>query len=74
MSAYDYQLLLKHILEYGVSWSPDQEVIYKDQFRHTYKEMYRRVLSLASVLQKLDITKGTKVGVIEWDSHRYLEM
>ncbi len=74
MSAYDYQLLLKHILEYGVTWSPDQEVIYKDQFRYTYKEMYRRVLSLASVLQKIDVTRGTKVGVIEWDSHRYLEM
>jgi fatty-acyl-CoA synthase len=74
MSAYDYQLLLKHILEYGVTWSPDQEVIYQDKFRYTYKEMYQRVLSLASVLQKIDVTRGTKVGVIEWDSHRYLEM
>ena len=74
MSAYDYQLLLKHILEYGVTWSPDQEVIYKDQFRYTYKEMYRRVLSLASALQSLGVTRGAKVGVIEWDSHRYLEM
>lgn len=74
MSVYDYQLLLKHILEYGVTWSPDQEVIYKDQFRYTYKEMYRRVLSLASALQSHGVTMGTKVGVIEWDSHRYLEM
>ena len=74
MSAYDYQLLLKHILEYGVAWSPDQEVIYKDQFRYTYIEMYRRVLSLASALQSLGVTRGAKVGVIEWDSHRYLEM
>ena len=74
MSVYDYQLLLKHILEYGVTWSPDQEVIYKDQFRYTYKKMYRRVLSLASALQSHSVTMGTKVGVIEWDSHRYLEM
>ncbi len=74
MSVYDYQLLLKHILEYGVTWSPDQEVIYKDQFRYTYKKMYRRVLSLASALQSHGVTMGTKVGVIEWDSHRYLEM
>jgi fatty-acyl-CoA synthase len=49
-------------------------VIYKDQFRHTYKEMYQRVLTLASALQKLGVDKGTKVGVMEWDSHRYLEM
>jgi fatty-acyl-CoA synthase len=74
MAVYDYQLLLKHILEFGVNWSPDQEVIYKDQFRHTYKEMYQRVLTLASALQKLGVDKGTKVGVMEWDSHRYLEM
>ena len=74
MSVYDYQLLLKHILEYGVTWSPDQEVIYKDQIRYTYKKMYRRVLSLASALQSHGVTMGTKVGVIEWDSHRYLEM
>ncbi len=74
MPAYDYQLLLKHILEYGVNWSPEQEVIYKDESQYTYKEMYLRVLSLASMLQKLGVNKGTKVGVIEWDSHRYLEM
>jgi len=74
MSVYDYQLLLKHILEYGVTWFPDQEVIYKDQFRYTYKEMYQRVLSIAAALRSLGVTRGTKVGVIEWDSHRYLEM
>ncbi|MCK5317236.1 MAG: AMP-binding protein, partial [Anaerolineales bacterium] len=74
MPVYDYQLLLKHILEYGVNWSPEQEVIYKDESQYTYKEMYLRVLSLASMLQKLGVNKGTKVGVIEWDSHRYLEM
>jgi fatty-acyl-CoA synthase len=74
MAVYDYQLLLKHILEYGITWSPDQEVIYRDQFRYTYKDMVRRVLALASALQGLGVTKGTKVGVIEWDSHRYLEM
>jgi fatty-acyl-CoA synthase len=74
MTAYDYQLLLKHILEFGVDWAPDQEVIYRDQFRYSYKEMYIRVLTLASALQKLGVVKGTKVGVIEWDSHRYLEM
>ena len=74
MPAYDYQLLLKHILEYGVEWFPEQEIVYKDQYRYTYKEMYLRVLSLASMLPELGVKKGTKVGVIEWDSHRYLEM
>jgi fatty-acyl-CoA synthase len=74
MPAYDYQLLLKHILESGVEWSPEQEINYSDQFQYTYTEMCSRVLSIASALQELGVKKGTKVGVIEWDSHRYLEM
>ncbi len=74
MAAYDYQLLLKHLLEHGVAWAPDQEIVYRDQMRYTYTDMYGRVLRLAAALQQLGVQKGTKVGVIEWDSHRYLEM
>jgi len=74
MSAYDYQLLLKHLLEHGVAWAPDREIVYRDQMRYTYRDMYDRVLRLASALQELGVKAGTKVGVIEWDSHRYLEM
>ncbi len=74
MAAYDYQLLLKHILHHGLVWAPNQEIVYRDQVRYTYTDMYRRVLRLAGALQALGVEKGTKVGVIEWDSHRYLEM
>jgi fatty-acyl-CoA synthase len=74
MAAYDYQLLLKRILQQGVSWAPDQEIIYRDQVRQTYTTMYQRVLRLAGALRSLGVKKGTRVGVIEWDSHRYLEM
>jgi fatty-acyl-CoA synthase len=74
MAAYDFQLLLKHLLEHGVSWAPDQEIVYRDQLRYTYTDMYVRVLRLASALQRLGVREGTKVGVIEWDSYRYLEM
>jgi fatty-acyl-CoA synthase len=74
MAAYDFQLLIKRILEHGVAWAPDQEIVYRDQVRLTYTEMYDRVLRLSSALQKLGVRKGTKIGVIEWDSYRYLEM
>jgi fatty-acyl-CoA synthase len=74
MAGYDFQLLLKHVLEYGVAWAPDQQIVYRDQVRHSYATMYQRVLQLAGALQALGVKKGTKVGVIEWDSHRYLEM
>jgi fatty-acyl-CoA synthase len=74
MVAYDFQLLLKYLLEHGVAWAPSQEIVYRDQVRYTYTDMYNRVLRLASALKRLEIKEGTKVGVIEWDSHRYLEM
>lgn len=74
MAVYDFQLLLKYLLEHGVAWAPDQEIVYRDQVRHTYADMYDRVLKLASALKRLGAQKGTRVGVIEWDSHRYLEM
>ncbi|MBC7226783.1 MAG: fatty acid--CoA ligase [Thermoflexales bacterium] len=74
MPAYNFQLLLKHILHYGVAWAPEQEIVYRDLVRYTYTAMYNRVLKLAGALQALGVKPGTRVGVIEWDSHRYLEM
>ncbi len=74
MLAYDYQLLLKHLLDHGVAWAPNQEIVYRDQMRYAYSDMYQRVLRLASALQRLGVREGTEVGVVEWDSHRYLEM
>ncbi len=71
--AYEFQLLLRHILEFGVSWTPNQEIVYRDKVRYTYKDMYDRVHKLAAALSELDVKKGTKVAVLDWDSHRYLE-
>ena len=74
MAVYEYQLLLKHLLEHGVRWYPQQKIVYRDRFEYTYEDMYRRVLRVGAALQQLGVQPGTKVGVIEWDSHRYLEM
>jgi fatty-acyl-CoA synthase len=74
MSDFKYELLLKRILQQGVAWAPDQEIIYRDSVRHSYSSMHQRVMRLGAALQTLGVRKGTRVGVIEWDSHRYLEM
>ena len=71
---YDYPLLLKYVLASGVTWAPGQEILYRKQFRYTYNDMYARVLRLAGALQAAGVSQGSTVGVIEWDSHRYLEM
>ena len=74
MGAYDYPLILKNVLLSGITWAPNQEIYYRDQFKYTYKDMYQRVLKLGAALQKAGVQPGSRVGVIEWDSHRYLEM
>ncbi|MET1124557.1 MAG: fatty acid--CoA ligase [Archaeoglobaceae archaeon] len=71
--AYNYQLLLKHILESGVTYAPKQEIVYRDLVRYTYSDAYERIHRLASALEELGVKKGTRVAVLDWDSHRYLE-
>jgi fatty-acyl-CoA synthase len=74
MPPYNYQLLLKRLIQQGVAWAPDQEIIYRGHLRFTYRLLYERILRLGSALQALGVGPGTRVGVLEWDSHRYLEM
>ncbi len=71
--AYNYQLLIKHIFESGVSYAPKQEVVYRDLKRYTFRDIYERVHRLANALEELGVKKGTKVAVLDWDSNRYLE-
>src|ERR1700722_19069591 len=72
-AAYDYPLLIKRILEGGVRRAPEQEIVYADKGRFTYRELGDRVGRLASGLAGLGVRPGTTVAVMDWDSHRYLE-
>ncbi len=72
-SAYGYPLLIKHLLNTPIYWASDQEIVYRGDVRHTYRELYRRINKLASVLSSLGVGAGDVVAVLDWDSHRYLE-
>ncbi|HEX4585022.1 MAG TPA: fatty acid--CoA ligase [Burkholderiaceae bacterium] len=72
-SAYGYPLLIKRLLASGLRRAPQQEIVYADRKRLTYCEFARRVGRLASGLASLGIRYGDTVGVMDWDSHRYLE-
>ncbi len=74
MTANPTGLLLKNLLHQGVTWAPDQEIIYRDRARFTYRQFEERVRRLAGALISMGIGESTRVGVIEWDTHRYLEM
>ena len=72
-SAYSYPLLIKGLLKNSLIRSPDQEIIYRDQMRYTYREFHQRVAKLANVLETLGVKQGDTVAVMDFDSHRYLE-
>jgi fatty-acyl-CoA synthase len=72
-SAYEYPLLIKHLLHYPMAHSPDQEIVYRDLRRYSYRTFRERVGRLASGLSEMGVKPGDLVAVLDWDSHRYLE-
>ena len=72
-SAYHYPLLIKQLLATLQIRNAEQEIIYADRYRHSYREFARRVARLANALETLGVRKGDTVAVLDWDSHRYLE-
>ena len=72
-SAYDFPLLIKQLWITPLANAPQQEIVYRDRQRFTYRDTYARIGRLASSLAKLGIEPGMTVAVMDWDSHRYLE-
>ena len=71
--SYQYQLLIKKLLLTPLAYSPNQEIVYRDKFRYTYKDFNVRVHKLANALGGLGVKEGDTVCVFDYDSHRYLE-
>ena len=72
-SAYTYPLLIKHLLHAPMVRSPDQEIVYRDLRRRTYREFRERIGRLASGLSQIGVDQGDVVAILEWDSDRYHE-
>ena len=72
-SAYSYPLLIKNLMFAPVVDNPDQEIVYRGALRFTYRQFHERVRRLAAALGKIGVKPGDTVGVMDWDSHRYLE-
>jgi fatty-acyl-CoA synthase len=72
-SAYDYPLLIKQLWHTPLAQTPDQEIVYRDLRRFTYRQLRDRVGRLASSLAKLGVGAGDTVGVLDWDGNRFLE-
>ncbi len=72
-SAYDFPLLIKHLLTTPLATDPEQVILYRDKAKFTYSEFAGRVTRLAGGLAALGVKPGDTVAFMEWDSHRYLE-
>jgi len=71
--AVESPLVINSILESGVRNAPQQEIVYADQRRMTYRDLEARVHRLAGTLAECGVKPGDTVAVMDWDTHRYLE-
>ncbi|WP_217589643.1 long-chain fatty acid--CoA ligase [Lentibacillus saliphilus] len=69
-------LTLVSMFERAEKFFPKKSVISRTHDairRFTYKETGARIRALGSVLEKLNVKKGDKVGTLAWNHHRHLE-
>ncbi len=67
------EYVVHQILTRSLTTHPNQ-IIVSGNTRLTYKEFYLRVVRLANSLRKMGIGKGTVVGVLDVNTHRFLEL
>lgn len=72
-NAYAYPLLVKQLWAAPLAAFPDQQIVYRDRQRFSYRELRLRVSRLANLLSGLGVEAHDTVAVMDWDSHRYLE-
>src|ERR1700751_1443228 len=72
-SAYQYPLIFKQMWHTPLLQAQDQEIVYRDRTRLAYRQLGERIGRLASAMQKLGVKPGDTVGVLDWDSNRFLE-
>jgi fatty-acyl-CoA synthase len=73
MPAHEFPLLIKQILKMPIAQASRKEIVYRGALRFSYPQFVARVTRLAGALTALGAKHGTRVGVMDWDSHRYLE-
>ena len=60
-SAYQYPLLLKHLLHYPMVHSPNQEIVYRDLRRHSYRVFRERMGGSRAACHKSALGQATSL-------------
>ena len=66
-------LLIKELLRMAMEANPSTEILYGERGRYNYVTLQERIHRLASSLSGLGLRHGMTVGVMDWDTPRYLE-
>lgn len=72
----DVPLTISSMIERAEKLFPKKEVISRTHstiIRLTYKELGERTRRLSSVLEKLGVQQGERVGTLAWNHHRHVE-
>ena len=70
--AYQYPLIIRHLWHTALACRAQQEIV-SDERRFSYRQIRDRIAALAAGLERLGVTAGDTVAVMDWDSHRYFE-
>ena len=72
-SFYNYPLLIKQLLISPLSSNPEQEIVDNENQKYDCKKLNTNIHTLANALREIGIKKGDTIGVMAWDTIRYLE-
>ena len=72
-SFYNYPLLIKQLLISPLSSNPEQEIVDNENQRYDYKRLNNNINTLANALREIGTKKGDTIGIMAWDTIRYLE-
>jgi long-chain acyl-CoA synthetase len=65
---------LAHVLQRALALYPHRVAVIDGNLRFTYRQLADRVHCLAAGLLGLGLKRGDRVAILDWNSHRYLEM
>jgi fatty-acyl-CoA synthase len=68
-----YPLLLKQLWHTPLANAAEQEIIYSDQLRFSYRQLYGRIGKFGTALAASGCRQNDVIAVMDHDSHRYLE-
>jgi len=72
----DYQLNITTLIRHAARNFPEREIVYRTNegiCRYNYKDAYTRIKKLATAIKGLGIQPGDRIGVLDWNTHRFFE-